>query len=204
MHSVLGRNKTTAGGATPVADAAETTPPSPQTPGRPGAKNRPTPKRKVQEAARRRPLVETDRKAAKAADKERAREARAAQRSAAERGEDHALPVRDRGPEKRYIRDMVDSRLNLGEIALPLMLVAVIVMFIPNTSIQSFGLIIVWTVLIIALLDAFRMWRRTKKGLLAKFGSVPRGGASYAIMRAMQIRRGRFPRPAVKRGDEVN
>lgn len=201
---VFGRDKTTTQGATRV--EASTTAETPVSPvkERPGAKNRPTPKRKDQEAARRRPLVETDRKAAKAANKQRAREARLAQRAAAERGDDSALPARDRGPEKRYIRDRVDSRLNIGEIALPLMLVAVIVMFVPNPSIQSLGLIIVWAVLLIALFDAIFMWRSTKKRLIQKFGAAPRGGAGYAIMRAMQIRRGRFPRPAVKRGEKID
>lgn len=201
---MFGRNKTTAGGATRVEEGAQTAPAQPATPPRPGAKNRPTPKRKDQEAARRRPLVETDRKAAKAADKERVREARAAQRAAAERGEDHALPMRDRGPEKRYIRDKVDTRLSIGEIALPLMLVAMIAWFIPVRMVQTVGLSLVWLVVLAGLTDAFLMWRRIKKGLLAKFGTVPRGGAAYAIMRAMQIRRGRFPRPAVKRGQQVD
>ena len=201
---MLGRNKTTAGGATRIADAAETTPTPPQTPPRPGAKNRPTPKRKDQEAARRRPLVETDRKAAKAADKERAREARLERRAAADRGDDSALPARDRGPEKRYIRDMVDSRLNIGEIALPLMLVAMIAWFIPVRAVQTIGLTLVWLVVLLGLTDAILSWRRIKKGLLAKFDSVPRGGMSYTITRAMQIRRGRFPRPAVKRGEKIN
>jgi len=46
---------------------------------RPGAKNRPTPKRRDQEAARKQPLVVTDRKAAKDRDKDKRREALARQ-----------------------------------------------------------------------------------------------------------------------------
>lgn len=148
--------------------------------------------------------METDRKAAKAADKERAREARSAQRAAAERGEEHALPLRDRGPEKRYIRDRVDSRLNIGEIALPLMLVAMVAWFIPVHAVQVVGLTLVWVVVLVGITDAVLTWRRIKQGLLAKFGSIPRGGASYTITRAMQIRRGRFPRPAVERGEKID
>ena len=72
---------------------------------RPGAKNRPTPKRRVQEAARKQPLVVTDRKVAKERDKEKRREALARQRTAMVTGDDAGLPVRDKGPERRFIRD---------------------------------------------------------------------------------------------------
>ena len=83
------------------------------------------------------------------------------------------------------------------------MLVAMIAWFIPVRIVQTVGLTLVWVVVLAGITDAVLTWRRIKKGLLAKYGSVPRGGASYTITRAMQIRRGRFPRPAVKRGDKV-
>ncbi len=60
---------------------------------RPGAKNRPTPKRSVQEAARKQPLVVTDRKVAKERDKEKRREALARQRAAMVTGDDAGLPA---------------------------------------------------------------------------------------------------------------
>lgn len=170
---------------------------------RPGAKNRPTPRRKDQEAARRQPLVVTDRKAAKEADKRRARGARLAQREAAKRGDDSALPARDRGPEKRYIRDRVDARLCVGEIAMPLMLVALVTFVIPNRAVQFYGLLVVWLLVFAGFIDCFFLWRNIKKGLIAKFGSVPRGGPSYALSRCFQMRRLRFPKPQVKRGDDV-
>ena len=50
-------------------------------------------------------------------------------------------------------------------------------------------------------LDAFLMWRRTKKAIVAKFGDAPpRGSAMYAVMRAFQMRRSRLPRPQIARG----
>jgi len=55
---------------------------------RPGAKNRPTPKRRDQEAARKQPLVVTDRKAARDRDKEKRREALARQRQAMVTGDE--------------------------------------------------------------------------------------------------------------------
>lgn len=196
----------TAVGATAVEKDATREPAAPTNdaahPARPGAKNRPTPKRRDQEAARRRPLVETDRKAARAAEKERAREARARQRAAADRGEESALPLRDRGPEKRYIRDRVDARLSLGEVAMPLMFILIFSWFL-LPKLAAITLALVWVIVLAGLIDSALLWRRIKKDLIAKFGAVPRGGALYAVTRSMQMRRLRFPRPTVKRGDTV-
>lgn len=183
--------------------AITATPNAQQHPPRPGAKNRPTPKRKDQEAARRRPIVPADREAAKKADKERQREARQSARAAAERGDESALPQRDRGPEKRYIRDRVDSRLSMGEIAMPLMLLAIVTLFIPNPAVQSYALLVVWAIVIVGAIDSFLLWRRIRSSLEMKFGKVPPRAASYTIMRTFQLRRARFPRPQVKRGDKI-
>jgi hypothetical protein len=170
---------------------------------REGAKNRPTPKRREQEAARKRPLVVTDRKVARETDKVKRREAAAKTRQAMLTGDDAHLPARDKGPERRFIRDHVDARWNLGEFMLPVMLVVLALSFIR----QSWALMIVFTMvyglLLVSIVDAVIMWRGLKKKLAAKFGAdgVPRGGAMYAVMRAFQMRRSRMPRPQVKRGD---
>ena len=105
---VFGRNKTLS------EQQAETI----ERPGREGAKNRPTPRRREQEAARKRPLVVADRKAARQADRLKRREASAKMRQAMVTGDDAHLPARDKGPERRFIRDHVDARWNLGDRAL--------------------------------------------------------------------------------------
>ena len=88
---------------------------------RPGAKNRPTPKRRDQEAANRRPLIVADRKAARGQDKVARREAMARQRQGMMAGDERYLPARDKGPRRRFIRDAVDVRWNVGEFMLPVM-----------------------------------------------------------------------------------
>ena len=179
--------------------------PEPEVTERPGAKNRPTPKRRDQEAARRKPLVPTDRKAAQKASREAAREERVRKREAMNRGDESALPVRDRGPVKRFIRNTVDSRWNVGEILLPLMLL-VLVMIIVGGSVpvlQGVAMIAVWGIVIIGIVDAYLLWRRTKKAIVEKFGEEPpRGSASYTIMRSFQMRMSRMPKPQVARGDK--
>jgi Flp pilus assembly protein TadB len=171
-------------------------------PEREGAKNRPTPKRRDQEAARRRPLVETDRKAARDRDRLARREAQLKQRQAMVTGDDAHLPARDKGPVRRYIRDYVDARWNLGEFMLPVMLVVLALSFVRIPWVFAAVSIGVYALILIAAVDGFLMWRKLKKRLVAKFGEdkVGRGLAMYAVMRGFQIRRSRMPRPLVDRG----
>lgn len=170
---------------------------------REGAKNRPTPKRRDQEAARKRPLVVTDRKAARQADKVRRRESQLKMRQAMVTGDDAHLPARDKGPVRRFIRDYVDARWNLGEFMLPVMLVVLALSFVRTTWALTLVFVMVYGLLLVAAVDAFLMWRRLKKILAAKFGDSAqgRGLAMYAVMRAFQMRRSRMPRPLVKRGE---
>lgn len=171
---------------------------------REGAKNRPTPKRRDQEAANRRPLVVTDRKAARQADREKRREAQLKVRQAMVTGDDTHLPLRDKGPLRRFVRDYVDARWNLGEFLLPVMLVVLALSFVRTAWALTIVFVMVYGLLAVAAVDAFLMWRRLKKILIAKFGEdevVKRGLAMYAVMRAFQMRRSRMPRPLVKRGE---
>ncbi len=174
---------------------------------RPGAKNRPTPSRREQEAARKRPLVPTDRKAAASESREANRLARTKQRAALLSGEESGLPARDKGPVKRYIRDAVDTRWNVGEFMLPVMMVVLALTFlaplVPSiaklTTIIAF--LMVYGLVAAGVLDAFLMWRRIKAKIVANFGEAPpRGSATYAVIRAFQLRRSRLPRPQVSRG----
>jgi hypothetical protein len=170
---------------------------------REGAKNRPTPKRRDQEAARKRPLVETDRKAARERDKLARREALAKQRVAMATGDDAHLPARDKGPVRRYIRDHVDARWNLGEFLLPVMIVVLAISFLQVPWAFAIVSIGVYGLLLAAAIDSFLMWRRLRTRLVAKFGAdhVGRGLGMYAAMRGYQMRRMRMPRPLVKRGE---
>jgi len=189
---VFGRSKTTTDEQSTILE------PSP----REGAKNRPTPKRRDQEAARKRPLVETDRKAARERDKVARREGLARQRQAMVTGDDTHLPARDKGPVRRYIRDYVDARWNLGEFLLPVMIVVLAISFMRVPWAFAVVSIGVYGLLIAAAIDSFLMWRRLRTRLVAKFGAdhVGRGLGMYAAMRGFQMRRMRMPRPLVKRG----
>lgn len=171
-------------------------------PPRPGAKNRPTPKRRDQEAANRRPLVPVDRKAAARADKAKRREAIAKQRTAMMTGDEAGLPVRDKGPVKRYARDYVDARFSIGEIMLPVMVIVLGLSLIREVWAQTAVFLGVYGLLLLAIGDSWLMWRRLKRQLVAKFGADQvKGVTMYAVMRAFQVRRWRLPRPVVARGE---
>ncbi len=175
-------------------------------PQRDGAKNRPTPKRKDQEAARKQPLVVADRKQAKQIDKAKRQEQLAKTRQAMISGDDAGLPTRDKGPVRRYMRDHIDARWNLAEFMLPVMLIVLALSFIRTGGgvILFFVTILTYTVLLLAVADTFFMYRSLKKKLAAKFGddaAAAKGNGMYAAMRAFQMRRSRMPRTQVKRGE---
>jgi len=173
-------------------------------PQRDGAKNRPTPKRKDQEAARKQPLVVADRKQAKQVDKAKRNEQLAKTRQAMLTGDDSGLPARDKGPVRRYMRDYIDARWNLAEFMLPVMLVVLALSFLRTSTILFFVTILTYTVLLVAVADTFFMYRSVRKKIAAKFGdeaASAKGNGMYAAMRAFQLRRSRMPRALVKRGE---
>ena len=173
-------------------------------PARDGAKNRPTPRRREQEAARRQPLVVADRKQAKQIDRTKRNEQMARTRQAMLTGDDSGLPARDKGPVRRYMRDFIDARWNLAEFMLPVMLLVLALSFLRTSTILFFVTILTYAVLLTAVLDTFLMWRGLKKKLAAKFGDEAagaKGNGMYAAMRAFQLRRSRMPRPMVARGE---
>ncbi|WP_213282935.1 DUF3043 domain-containing protein [Cellulomonas hominis] len=204
---MFGRSKDSSTGATAATGQApltEETPGLVEVPG--GTKGRPTPKRKVAEAANRRPLVPTDRKAA-------AKEARSAQRAerdkqyaAMQTGDERYLPAKDKGPVRRYVRQYVDARWSLGEMFLPIAIVMLLLNMLLSQVSAEFaflGLVVLYVFIIAMVVDVAIMWRKLRKKLVAKFGAdaVVRGTMMYAVTRVFQIRRARLPKPQVKHGE---
>ncbi|MGN6426518.1 MAG: DUF3043 domain-containing protein [Leifsonia sp.] len=162
----------------------------------------PTPSRREQEAARKRPLVPNDRK-------EAARNARAKQAEAREKarigmaaGDERYLTARDRGPQRRFVRDYVDARFSIGAFLIPVMLLVIVLSFLPWAFMQVWGLVALWAFFLIAVLDCVFLGFRVTKKIGDKFGKtkVERGLKWYAAMRALQLRVMRLPKPQVKRG----
>lgn len=160
-----------------------------------------TPTRKEREAANLRPLVSSDRKASN-------RSARAANTTARERarigmanGEEKYLVAKDRGEQRRYIRDYVDARWSVGEMLIPIMLVVIITTYFQNPVMRVIGMVAIWGFLAIALIDSIVAALLIRRKLTEKFGAsaVQKGNGLYVGMRAMQLRPMRLPKPQVKR-----
>ncbi|WP_227878336.1 MULTISPECIES: DUF3043 domain-containing protein [Arthrobacter] len=167
------------------------------------AKGVPTPSRKDQEAARKRPLVPNDRAAAKEAARDARREEQARMRRALDTGEERFLPVRDKGPQKRYARDFVDARFSLGEyVMFAALAIVILTVVIPSTNnSQIYIFMLFWILVAGVAIDAWFMSRKLKRQLVGKFGSVDSGVVWYGTMRSLQFRRLRLPKPMVKRGE---
>lgn len=173
-------------------------------------KGRPTPSRKEQQAARRQPLVVNDRKEAKAREREAMAKARERQNDALMGGDQRYLPAVDRGSQRRYIRDYIDARRNLGDFMLFVLLVvflgsliaqivtgsnAAVAPIYETLTYVMYALIILWVV------DYFILWHSLKKKLVAKFGELERGSRMYTFNRVTLPRRMRRPVPMVKYGE---
>ncbi|PZU48306.1 MAG: DUF3043 domain-containing protein [Microbacterium sp.] len=175
---------------------AETDSDAPSGPG----KHRPTPSRAEQEAARKRPLV-PDTKEARA----RAKADLAAQREKARigmaNGDEKYLPMRDRGPQRRFVRDFVDAGWHAGELLMPFMLLVILLTLVPNQAVVYYGFVALWAYIMFVVADMIITSRRAKKLTRAKFGDrTEKGLGWYAAMRTVQMRFMRLPKPQVKRG----
>ena len=183
---------------------AKTTDPiieSPETGGSAQGKGHATPTRKEKEAARKQPLVSSDRAAARRNDRAQMQLQRERARVGMANGDEKFLPLRDRGPQKRYVRDYVDARFSVGELLIPLMFAVIILTFIPNPDVQTIGLLALWLFFALAVIDVVALGFILNRKLAAKFGADRVEKVRwYSAMRALQLRLMRLPKPQVKRG----
>lgn len=179
---------------------SESTPATDQSP---AGKGRATPSRKEAEALRKATLkVPSDPKAAKKAARQREAAERAKARQAVLSGDESALPPRDAGPVKSFVRDFVDRRRCTAELFLPLALMVLALGFIPQASVQR-AVATGWLVLTVMIfVDLAILLFTLNKQLKAQWPDKParRGALFYAGMRALQIRKLRLPPPKFKAG----
>jgi hypothetical protein len=166
----------------------------------PATKGRATPTRREREAARKRPLVPTDRRLAARTSRDQMAAERERARIGMANGDEKYLPARDKGPQKRYVRDYIDARWSIGEVLLPLLVVVIIGSFFESIAVYVF--LGVYAIIAVVVIEAIIVSTILKRKLVAKFGAgkVERI-AWYASMRMVQLRVLRLPKPRVKRGE---
>lgn len=164
-------------------------------------KGQPTPARKAQEQARKKPLVGNRSKEAKQAERLKLRDERTKAREGMMAGDEKYLTLRDRGPQRKYARDLVDARFTAGEMVLPGLFLVVLATFIDSYTVQLVTLFAMWGLFGIVAIDAWFVSRMVKKRATKKFGAdrVEGGLGWYGAMRSIQMRALRIPKPQVAR-----
>ncbi len=164
-----------------------------------------TPSRKEREAAQKRPLVGDRTKEGKIAARAELAKKRAQARAGMMSGEERYLGPRDKGPQKRFARDWVDSRFSGGELLLPVAFGAVILSSIENAAVQIASIILMWGLMIFIVFNSWMIGRKLSQAAKERWGedNLERGLKSYAVMRSLQMRPMRLPKPQVKRGNKI-
>ncbi len=166
-------------------------------------KGRPTPKRSEAERRRRQPYTAPkDRKEASRTSRDRQRADRGRRMEAVRRGEEWAMPPRDRGPVKALARDYVNSKRRVSEYYMYGLLVLLVLLFIPNVIVKSIVPVLVLSAVVVMAVEGLFIGRRVKVLAAERMpGESTRGLRLYAAMRALQIRKLRVPKPRVNPGD---
>jgi hypothetical protein len=168
-------------------------------------KGRATPKRKDAEARLKvNSLAPSVSKEAKARDRALEKSRRIEGRAAFMRGDENALPARDRGAARKWVRNYIDSRRTIGEYFLPTIMIVLVLTAIPVKGVQLLAILFMYGAMLYSLFSAFFIGRKIKKLVAEKFPNEPlKGIGIYGWLRSTQMRRMRAPAPQVKRGDSI-
>jgi Protein of unknown function (DUF3043) len=172
-----------------------------------GGKGRPTPKRSVAQGRRPGPPPPppTTRKEAYRRMRQNQAGRRVDARQAAARGDDSSLPARDRGPVRKLVRDVVDSRRNVGSFFLVIAGVALVGTVVPNLAVRSYASFLLFGFFLLLIVDSVLLSRRIHKKVAERFPDAKntRGVVWYGISRSTMVRRWRFPKPDVALGADI-
>lgn len=170
-------------------------------------KGRPTPSRREAEAARKaKAKVPRTRKEQAAARKLTRAESSSKMRAAMRNGDERYLPARDQGPVRRFVRDYVDSSFSLLELMLPAMVVLLFFGYSGNTTLAAYANAALPALLLVVVVEGFRLRWKLRKEVTRRFpdrADPTKGITTYALMRALQVRFLRQPKPQMKMGSAL-
>ncbi len=171
-----------------------------------GGKGRPTPSRKEAEAAaRERARLPRDRKALARKQRELRGESSRKVRQAMRTGDEKNLPLRDQGPRKRFVRDFVDSRIGFSELLAPML---ILIMVLGYGAAGSGGMALansLWfTTILLVTADILWLRFRLRRAVAERFPEEGVKGVTwYGVMRAINLRFLRMPKPQRKIGESL-
>ncbi|SHL86973.1 Protein of unknown function [Actinacidiphila paucisporea] len=166
-------------------------------------KGRPTPKRSEAQQQRRKAVnTPTDRKAAAKQAREARRVDLAKRREALANGDERYLPATHQGPVRKFTRDYVDSRYRVAEFFLPMAVLILVGSLMP--AVQTLSLFLWVLVIVLILVDSVITGFSLRRQLATRFPDQNTGRAvTYGLMRTLQMRRMRLPKPQVQRGAKL-
>jgi len=168
-------------------------------------KGRPTPTRKEREAANKRPLVGNRSKEARQAARDAQRAEREKARKLALAGDERYLLPRDRGPQRKIIRDVLDNRYTLIEGLMPLMVLFLVVTSFTDDSAKNIITVVMILALFAVSIEAAIINRKSASNIREKLGDdtkIQRGNYFYTVTRGMQPRPLRLPKPGPRRSSK--
>lgn len=144
----------------------------------------------------------------KAKEREERRKRQRDAQAAMDRGEERYLLPRDKGEERRYVRDIVDSKRYLSNYVMPFFILLLILMLI-GQRFPNFGAavsLVTMALMVVFMVEGIFLGRKVNRQVREKFPHTTATGIPlgfYAYSRATQPRRWRTPRPRVELGQEV-
>jgi Protein of unknown function (DUF3043) len=164
-----------------------------------------TPKR--QNTGRRVDPAPANRKEALKQTRERQRQERAEASAGMRAGDERYLLPRDRGPERRLVRDIVDSRRTVGTWFFGGALIVLLGSSTRMPPVVQLGANLLWAILALGvIIDSWLISRKIRRLVRERFPKTTvRVGSlyMYGIMRGLTFRRMRVPKPQVPIGNKI-
>ncbi|GAA1475273.1 DUF3043 domain-containing protein [Corynebacterium felinum] len=145
----------------------------------------------------------------KKAQKDARRERQRAAQRGMDSGDERYLLARDKGPERAFVRDFIDSRRYLNNFVMPFALGLLLIMVITSRFPTASTIVstIAMVVMLGFLVEGIMLGRAASRAVRAKFPNTTESGTAigfYAFGRATQPHRWRTPKPKVSIGDKVS
>lgn len=123
-------------------------------------------------------------------------------------GDEKYLMDRDKGPERKFVRDWVDAHRYLMNLFLPMTLIVIVLMIIgvKNPQVANLASIIMMVIFLIMIGEGVWLSRKLNRMVRERFPETTQGKfglGMYAFTRATMIRRLRTPAPQKQLGDKV-